>query len=675
MKRVQSNEFAGVIAIAVGLASVLVIGGIVLLSIHLGNLIQGSPQQLPGNPFEIFAGIYQGDISWTWTMTLMVVVILVAILSIFISYKVHQRRRYGKRTRVDYAAKHMGRGSSIAALRKRSVSASAARLGVTSSIGLQIGETLRPHIPVYATWEDMWTIIAGPRTGKTTSLAVPSIAAAPGALIVTSNKPDIVQDTRAYRAQRGRCWVFNPQQVANDEPTWWWNPLSSVVDDVSAEKLARHFSSGSREPGAKTDAYFDNAGVNLLKALLLAAALGGKNITQVASWLYDASDREPLALLDRNGTDWPLIREALADTMALPEKQRAGVYGTAQQMAACLTNSHVVPWVCKKGDEDTRPEFNHRDFVTSSDTLYSLSREGAGTAGPLVLALTAAVIEEAERQASRRPTGRLETPLLAVLDEAANVCRWATLPDLYSHFGSRGIIIQTILQSWSQGVDVWTESGMKKLWSASNIKIYLGGVGETQFLQMLSESIGDREIRTASVSSGKGHSVSWQRSRDRILDISELQAFPRGRAIVLASGCRPALIRTIPWWQGPHANELKNPAVTQNIHERPQAVQAAESPMEVEGQGEGKPGLPASHSNGVPASHFAPASPGASGAQNTLNAHVAGYSSCLSYGAQGHANELPQSPDVHRRSVSAGDAVPSAPSWSRPARQNETEEN
>ena len=40
----------------------------------------------------------------------------------------------------------------------------------------------------------------------------------------------------------------------------------------------------------------------------------------------------------------------------------------------------------------------------------------------------------------------------------------------------------TILQSWSQGVDVWGESGMKKLWSAANIKVYGGGVSETAFL-------------------------------------------------------------------------------------------------------------------------------------------------------------------------------------------------
>lgn len=82
-------------------------------------------------------------------------------------------------------------------------------------------------------------------------------------------------------------------------------------------------------------------------------------------------------------------------------------------------------------------------------------------------------------------------PLVGVLDEAANVCRWRELPNLYSHFGSRGIILMTILQSWSQGVDVWGESGVRELWSASNVKVYGGGVSEDGFLDSLSKLIGD----------------------------------------------------------------------------------------------------------------------------------------------------------------------------------------
>ena len=51
---------------------------------------------------------------------------------------------------------------------------------------------------------------------------------------------------------------------------------------------------------------------------------------------------------------------------------------------------------------------------------------------------------------------------MGVLDEAANVCRWRELPNLCSHYGSRGILM-TLLQSWTQGVEVWGRDGMRKL--------------------------------------------------------------------------------------------------------------------------------------------------------------------------------------------------------------------
>lgn len=45
--------------------------------------------------------------------------------------------------------------------------------------------------------------------------------------------------------------------------------------------------------------------------------------------------------------------------------------------------------------------------------------------------------------------------------------------------------------------------------------------------------------------------------RDRVLKVSDLGAMPPGRALVLASGTKPVLVETIPWWQGPYANAVK----------------------------------------------------------------------------------------------------------------------
>jgi type IV secretory pathway TraG/TraD family ATPase VirD4 len=314
----------------------------------------------------------------------------------------------------------------------------------------------------------------------------------------------------------------------------------------------------ARDPGARTDAYFDAAGQDLLAGLLLAAAKGDRPITDVFLWLTQPTEDEPVTILRKAG--YPLSAAAVSGVINAPEKQRGGIYGTAQQIVSFLINHEATAWVTPPpaSKSGTVREFRPYDFVRGKGTLYSLSKEGRGSAGPLVTALTVAVTEAAEDYAKVSPGGRLPVPMVAVLDEAANVCRWRELPNIYSHYGSRGICLMTILQSWSQGVEVWGRDGMRKLWSAATVRIYGAGVSETEFLSDLSQLVGEFDLDTVSVSHGKGgRSTSHSPRRERILDVADLAAMPRGRAVVFASGAPPALIRTQPWMAGPHAEAIR----------------------------------------------------------------------------------------------------------------------
>lgn len=537
--------------------AVVVMVGSVYAAVHLGHRFAGTGVKIPADPFALVFGLLGGDVPWPGTAGWWVlggVGAAMIVLAVLIGAVLRSLRT--ARSRVDRAASFMGRGRDVESLTRKSAQATAKRLGVGSSAGVPIGRTVGGGKPLYGSWEDMHIDIWGPRTGKTTSRAVPAILDAPGAVLVTSNKRDVVDATRDVRAKAGPVWVFDPQAIAGEEPHWWWNPLSYVTDEVRAQKLAEHFAAGSRDPGAKTDAYFDPAGQDLLAGLLLAAALDHRAITDVYTWLTRPMDRTAADVLRNHHFD--LLADQVEGVVDAPDKQRGGVFGTAQQMASCLTSKQVSTWVTPRSLADARPQFDPEVFVRDGGTLYSLSKEGRGTAGPLVTALTVAVVEAAEEIAARSAGGRLATPLLGVLDEAANVCRWRELPNLYSHYGSRGIVLMTILQSWSQGVEVWGESGMKKLWSASNVKVYGGGVSEAAFLEDLSRMIGDYDRLSSSTSRGKGQrTVSQQLHRERILDVADLAAMPKGRAVVLASGNRPTLIRTQPWMSGPHADDVR----------------------------------------------------------------------------------------------------------------------
>ncbi|WP_237740837.1 type IV secretory system conjugative DNA transfer family protein [Crystallibacter crystallopoietes] len=388
---------------------------------------------------------------------------------------------------------------------------------------------------------------------------IPAILDAPGAVVSTSNKRDVVDGTRGVRETTAPVWVFDPQKIAQEEPDWWWNPLSYVTDEEKAYKLTQHFSVGSRVPGSKPDAYFDPKAEDILSSYFLAAALGGLPITQVYLWVTEQVNREPINILKTH--DYELQYKGLESTLELADKQRDGIFGTAEKMIQCLKSRNTLRWVAPTGGAsvvtDRRRQFDPHAFAGSRETIYILSKEGAGSAAPLTTALTVAIAEAMEERAERSG-GRLPKPTLFALDELANVVRWAGLPDQFSHYGSKGLIVMGILQSWSQGVELWGEANMRKIWSAANVKVYGGGVAEEGFLRALSDLIGDYSYINISISSGKsGASRSRQEGKERIFDVSNLAELDRGRAVVLASGAPATLVRTMPWYTGPHKDPVE----------------------------------------------------------------------------------------------------------------------
>jgi type IV secretory pathway TraG/TraD family ATPase VirD4 len=439
--------------------------------------------------------------------------------------------------------------------------------------GLALGRDVVGGQVVRQSWEDVAAIIAGARTGKTTTQVAPAILAAPGAVYTCSNKRDVVDLTAEIRGKNAEVWIFDPQGIANGRPTWWWNPLDMATDLAGARNLAGLFAAASRPPGSQRDAYFDPEGEELLAVLLLAARLSDQPLTTVYQWLSTGRNDRVVSGLASGGHE--LAAQALLDVMNQPDKQRAGVFGTARKNVSFLADPNLGDWITERGDD--RPRFDTDVFAASSDTLYSLSKEGPGSAGPLTAALTAAVVLSAERLASRSVGGRLAVPMVCPLDEVANVCRWRELPDLYSHYGSRGIILMSFLQSWSQGVDVWGEQGMRKLWGAANIRIYGGGSNEQGFLDDISSVCGEMDTRqlTTSHSDGRmGQSRSYATRREPIFDVATLAAIPRGRALLMASGIDPVLIRTQSVLDGPHGGDVRASLATASLRAGSRAPQS-----------------------------------------------------------------------------------------------------
>ncbi|WP_051178741.1 type IV secretory system conjugative DNA transfer family protein [Nocardia concava] len=590
--------------------------GTLWVAVQLGNLLSSPRQHMPINPIAIIVNMVKGDLHWPGAATIIVVVIVLAAIA-WQLYKRRQKTVAAKgRLAIDDKADYMGSGGAIKALTAAGVMEKADQIGVplkkwdqfpgkgrsyipdsltdprlqrkfAQERGIDLEDVqkhfgpLVPGIPIgisvadgemlYGSYEDLQVDIWGPRQGKTTTRVIPAIVAAVGPVVVTSNKRDVVDATRDVRDNMGSpVFVFDPQSVAPDsrdlmnqhqEPTWYWDPLGWVDVyrpgcEVRAVRLAGHFSDaeGSPSAGQGADSYFDPEAEDLLAALFLAAGFEGSTILRAWDWVNNPLDHTPIEILNMNGMHY--MARGLAGQYNLDVRTRDGVFGGAKAMIRSLKLPHIQPWIVPGGNRD---RFDESDFIDRNGTLYCLSLEGRGSAAPLVSALTEAVIETATAKATRSPGGRLSVPLLAALDEAANVVRWKDLPKQYSHFGSRGIVVMTVLQSWAQGARCWGPDGMEALWGAANIKVIGSGIDDMNFLQQRSEAIGDYDSISQSVSESKsGKSYSRSLSSSRTFNAHGLATLPRGRAILFPSGMPAVLLRAMPWWEADFAEDVKN---------------------------------------------------------------------------------------------------------------------
>ena len=455
-------------------------------------------------------------------------------------------------------------------------------------LGLRLGRLGSDDL--YASEEDVTLTIAGPRSNKTSAMVVPAILSAPGPVITTSNKIDAYTLTVALRSQLGRVFILDPQRLVGAEQTWWWNPVAGCGDTADAQRLVSHFVATVGGGNERADPYFTPATARLLSQLVVAAARSDRSLRDVRHWLTTRGD-EPAQLLEDAGLH--STAAGVKGLLEAPDEQQGGVYETALTALGCLESEavarYVTPpdtWVDPPADPTTIIEFDpwqflvgyDRDlyetasglddatartvamspFFTPRDTLYALTREGAGTAAPVVAAMVDHLLLTTAEAATARG-GRVDPPVRAVLDEAANICPIRNLPDLYSYFGSMSIQVMTFLQSEAQGVALWGKAGMDKLWSAATIKMIGAGVHDDAFCERISRLVGHHDVPTWSDQRGRGGgSTTRSTRRDRILEASDIAELTKEQAVLIATGRKSGLIRLLPWYQEPDAGVISD---------------------------------------------------------------------------------------------------------------------
>jgi type IV secretory pathway TraG/TraD family ATPase VirD4 len=455
---------------------------------------------------------------------------------------------------------------------RRSLAGADPRTVDPAQTGLALGNLMqaggRRGASVLASWEDTVVAFMAPRSGKTTSQAIPFVLSAPGPVIGTSIKSDLWAATAALRGRMGRIWLFDPQRITHQPQTWWWDLLGGLRTVEDAHRLAGHFVLTVSDEHRRD--LWGPAAQDLLAALFLAAAGSGHTLHDVAGWLNEPAVPTPVELLADAG--FAAMAASLRGAQNGAVETRDGIYQTARTAAKALTDPDIMAWVTPPPTGDL-PALDPGAFAGSRDTLYLLSKSRSAAA-PLVAAMSDTAMRAAERRAERLG-GRLDPPLPVILDEAANICRIADLPDLYSHLGSRGITPVTILQSYEQGITVWGEHGMAALWGAATKKIIGAGVDSPRLARDLAMLVGQHDVPVRTVSYGDGRaSESVTLRRQDILEPADIRALPAGTALLLATGIKPALIHLTPWHAGPRHAEIAAAIDTAQDQIRERAIEA-----------------------------------------------------------------------------------------------------
>ena len=449
--------------------------------------------------------------------------------------------------------------------------------------GIVMGLTIHRKLELRMPWEWVAIAIAGSRMGKSVSLAIPAMCYALGFLLGTSNKPDVYTHTLYLRKKMGRVWLLDLQGVTTGnrrEPaSFWFNPLRRVDDLPSAKVVCDYFISAATDSEARGDAYFTHASHDLFASYVLAAALVGGDLRHVMDWLRETQSQVPVRILAQNG--YGDRANTMRSKQAVNAKQRDGFYDMARRYLdpldepryemAVLPNTRIAIGTDSDGNITIAPgrsvhdlpELDIDQVVRSTDTVYAMSKEGAGSASALTTALVGALGDALEEYGAQQSNGRVPIPATVVLDEAANICKLQKLPGWYTHFGSRGINLFTILQSASQAKTVWGESQWKTMCDASNMMWYGGNVDDKDFLGSLSDDIGDHFVltesrsRSAGILGGGQTTITTSEVKEKILTTDDLKALPRTRAIVTVAGSKPLLVEKNYWKNTPFAADIQ----------------------------------------------------------------------------------------------------------------------
>ncbi len=426
----------------------------------------------------------------------------------------------------------------------------------------------------WASVEDSMLVLGPPRSGKGTSLVIPTILDAPGALVTTSTRPDNLAVTLAARSTHGPVMVFDPERLAHgaDLPILAWSLVRGCEDPQVAMVRAETLVADAGRAGVENASFWRTQALSATRSMLHAAALDRRPPADLWRWSHAAgAAKEATSILTSHPSATPGWDRALDAIISADPRTRDSVWAMVANTFAPLADPAVLEALSPAPGAELDP----LAFLAMRGSIYLLgTATGASATASLVAALIEDLIDAARRLAARSVGQRLDPPLALVLDEAANY-PLPSLPALMAEGGGSGITTMAVLQSLSQARDRWGKEAAGAIWDSAIVKVVLGGSANADDLADISRLIGEREVTEWSETRGAGsagRSMSTSTRYRPILDPSEIRRLPVGTGLLLLRSAPPIMLGLRPWTTRPDAAKLRAARSVWEAAERDEAA-------------------------------------------------------------------------------------------------------
>ncbi|OLR92586.1 type IV secretory system conjugative DNA transfer family protein [Actinokineospora bangkokensis] len=433
--------------------------------------------------------------------------------------------------------------------------------------------------PMGTPFENPTGTLAPTQSGKSRRDLVHKVIGAPGAVLCSTTKPDLLEFSGILRARRqgaGPVLVADATGAVDWPARLLWSPMQGCHDPTVAFRRAHTMveasSVGLSDIGGN-DRVFRGRATIVLQCYFLAAACHERTVDDLVRWAMSKPvDQEPVRLLQQAGFD-EHARNLRTEIGMVAETSDA-VWLSVRR----VIEPFMDPNIRTLASPEPGHEFDAADFIARRGSLYLVAgQHQAAQAAPVLTALVEHWLTTAQDAALRTPHRRLDPPATAILDELTNATPVPQLPDIVSDSAGRGVPIHWGAQSLAALEDVFTPERTRQLLDNTTTLSVWGGIKDPTTLEWVSTLTGHHErIRRQEQSAGMlGTShTSYGTETVPTYRPGDVRGIRRGRVLVLHRHLDPILARTRDVSQRPDWKTIRD-----HVH----AVRNGEVPLDAHG--------------------------------------------------------------------------------------------